>query len=52
MAGSWPVSPIAPTDSTDVVVIDTRDVASGPVARVHLPRRLPFGFHANWFPAA
>jgi carotenoid cleavage dioxygenase len=41
------------TDRTDdasaLVVLDARDVAAGPVARVHLPRRLPFGFHANWF---
>jgi carotenoid cleavage dioxygenase len=34
---------------TDLAVIDARDVGTGPVARVHLPRRLPFGFHASWF---
>ena len=38
-------------DATDVVVLDARDVAHGPIATVHLPRRMPFGFHANWFPA-
>lgn len=37
-------------DTTDLVVLDARDVAAGPLATVHLPRRLPFGFHANWFP--
>jgi carotenoid cleavage dioxygenase len=37
-------------DATDLVVLDARDVAAGPVATVHLPRRVPFGFHANWFP--
>lgn len=36
-------------DSTDLVVLDARDVCSGPIAAVHLPRSLPFGFHANWF---
>ncbi|MBM3660734.1 MAG: hypothetical protein FJW95_14715 [Actinobacteria bacterium] len=36
-------------DTTDLVVLDARDVASGPIATVHLPRRMPFGFHANWF---
>jgi len=36
-------------DATDVVVLDARDVAAGPIAAVHLPRRMPFGFHANWF---
>jgi carotenoid cleavage dioxygenase len=39
-------------DATDLVVLDARDVAAGPVATVQLPRRMPFGFHANWFPAA
>lgn len=37
------------TDGTDLVVLDARDVAAGPVARVHIPRRVPIGFHANWF---
>jgi len=38
-------------DATDVVVLDARDVAAGPIATVHAPRRIPFGFHANWFAA-
>jgi carotenoid cleavage dioxygenase len=38
------------TERTDLAIIDARDVAAGPVARVHLPRRVPIGFHANWFP--
>lgn len=38
-------------DTTDLVILDARDVAAGPVARVHAPRRIPFGFHANWFAA-
>jgi carotenoid cleavage dioxygenase len=38
-------------DTTDVLVLDARDVAAGPVATVHMPRRIPFGFHANWFAA-
>lgn len=36
------------TDKSDVVIIDARDFAGGPVATVHLPRRVPFGFHGNW----
>lgn len=40
------------TGRTDLCVLDARDVAAGPVARVHLPHRMPFGFHANWFAAA
>jgi carotenoid cleavage dioxygenase len=38
----------AATASSDLVVIDARDIEAGPIARVHLPRRVPLGFHANW----
>jgi len=37
-------------DRSDLVVLDARDVASGPVATVHLPTRVPYGFHATWVP--
>ena len=36
------------TNTSELVVLDARDVAAGPVARVHIPRRVPIGFHANW----
>lgn len=36
--------------TTEFVVLDARDVTAGPVARVQLPRRVPFGFHGNWLP--
>lgn len=39
------------TTHSELVVLDAREVASGPVARIRLPRRVPIGFHANWFPA-
>ena len=39
------------TTLPDLVILDARDVGSGPIAIVHLPRRMPFGFHANWFAA-
>jgi carotenoid cleavage dioxygenase len=32
------------------VLLDARDITGGPVARVVMPRRLPFGFHGNWMP--
>jgi len=38
-------------NTTDVCVVDARDVAAGPIARVRMPRKLPFGFHVNWFRA-
>lgn len=37
------------TDRTEVCILDAHDVAAGPVARVQVPQRMPFGFHANWF---
>ena len=37
------------TERTDVCVFDARDITTGPIARVHLTHRIPFGFHANWF---
>ena len=38
------------TELADLAILDARDVAAGPVARIHLPRRVPIGFPANWFP--
>ena len=40
------------TEQTDLCIIDGRDFEAGPVARVHLPRRVPNGFHGNWMPDA
>ncbi|MFA9563890.1 MAG: carotenoid oxygenase family protein [Acidimicrobiales bacterium] len=37
------------TEQTDLVVLDARDVTGDPLARVRMPRRVPIGFHANWF---
>jgi carotenoid cleavage dioxygenase-like enzyme len=36
------------TDRSDLVVIDTADFGGEPVATVHLPARVPHGFHAAW----
>ena len=40
------------TDSNDwrsyCLVFDARDVAQGPVAKLSLPQRVPYGFHATW----
>ena len=40
------------TDRSDLVILDAQDFAGEPVARVHLPQRVPFGFHGNWVPDA
>ena len=36
------------TDRSDLVILDATDPAAEPVARVHLPRRVPHGFHGSW----
>jgi carotenoid cleavage dioxygenase len=33
-----------------LVIIDAADVAADPVAEVHLPVRVPAGFHGSWVP--
>ncbi len=42
----------ATTGRSDVVVLHAQDLRGGPVATVHLPARVPFGFHGNWLPDA
>jgi carotenoid cleavage dioxygenase len=37
------------TGATDLLVLDGHDITAE-VARVHLPRRIPMGFHGNWLP--
>jgi carotenoid cleavage dioxygenase len=32
----------------DVVILDAQDFAGDPVATIHLPVRVPFGFHGGW----
>ncbi|HNR75852.1 MAG TPA: carotenoid oxygenase family protein [Parvularculaceae bacterium] len=39
----------AARDASDLIVLDAKDVAKGPVAVVALPQRVPFGFHGAWF---
>jgi len=39
------------TGTSDVVILDTQDFAGDPVATVHLPARVPAGFHGNWIPS-
>jgi len=42
----------AATDRSDLVILDADRLADPPVASVHLPRRVPSGFHGNWLPDA
>ena len=36
----------------ELVVLDGEDLAAEPVARIHLPQRVPAGFPGNWVPAS
>ena len=36
--------------SSELVILDATKIAQGPIARVKIPRRIPFGFHALWVP--
>ncbi|MFI9272814.1 carotenoid oxygenase family protein [Kitasatospora sp. NPDC052896] len=38
------------TDTSDLVILDAEQLDAKPVATVHLPVRVPFGFHGNWIP--
>lgn len=38
--------------TTDLVILDAANFVAAPVARVHLPHRVPPGFHGNWIAAA
>jgi carotenoid cleavage dioxygenase-like enzyme len=36
------------TNKSDVVIVHAQDFSAPPVATIHLPTRVPFGFHGNW----
>ncbi|MEV0475650.1 carotenoid oxygenase family protein [Streptomyces prunicolor] len=38
----------ASTDRSDLVVLDADNLTREPVATIHLPRRVPAGFHGSW----
>ena len=40
------------TRTADVVILPAHDLQAGPVATIHIPHRVPIGFHGNWIPDA
>ena len=42
----------AAAETTDLVILDASDLTKAPIASVHIPHRIPPGFHGNWMPAA
>jgi carotenoid cleavage dioxygenase len=49
----WVLSVVydAGRDASDVVVLDASSFGGAPEAVIHLPSRVPFGFHGSWIPA-
>ena len=41
----------AETNRCDVMILDAQDFSAQPVATIHLPVRVPYGFHGNWIPS-
>ena len=35
-------------NTSDLVILDAEDLSRPPIAQVHLPVRVPYGFHGNW----
>jgi carotenoid cleavage oxygenase len=40
----------AGTNTSDLYVLNAQDICGEPQAIVHLPQRVPAGFHGNWIP--
>jgi carotenoid cleavage dioxygenase len=35
-------------DASDLVILDASDMTKAPLAKIHMPRRVPAGFHGSW----
>lgn len=36
---------------SELIILDAQNLGAGPLARVIIPQRIPYGFHACWVPA-
>ena len=39
----------AAEDTSELLILAADDFSGDPVARIGLPRRVPYGFHGDWF---
>jgi carotenoid cleavage dioxygenase len=39
------------TNTCDVVILEAQNFSAPPIATIHLPVRVPYGFHGNWVPS-
>lgn len=37
-------------DRSELLILDAQNITDGPLARVIIPQRIPYGFHACWVP--
>ncbi|MDZ3833622.1 MAG: carotenoid oxygenase family protein [Sphingopyxis sp.] len=37
-----------PENRSDLLIFEATDLEKGPIATVHVPRRIPYGFHGSW----
>ena len=40
----------AKNDTTQLQFFEALDIEQGPIGAVHIPHRIPPGFHGNWIP--
>ena len=37
------------TGKSRMIIIDAQNFSAPPIATIHLPKRIPYGAHGNWF---
>jgi carotenoid cleavage dioxygenase len=40
----------AETQTTQLQIFNALNIETGPIGTVHIPHRIPPGFHGNWIP--
>jgi len=38
------------SNRSDLIILDAQDLARPALAQIHIPTRVPYGFHGNWVP--